>query len=102
MISKEDESLFSLTFKNWPRCSQREHNKRQIKNKSNVFPGTGKESTTTTDKKAGIMIGEQEFYLYSYTKKFKYLGSIFTPSIKDNKDIKRRINQACRAFAQVS
>ena len=101
MISKEDESLFSLTFKNWPHCSQREQiNKRQIKNKSNVFPGTGKESTTTTDKKADIMIGEQEFYLYSYTKKFKYLGSIFTPSIKDNKDIKRRINQACRAFAQ--
>ena len=101
MISKEDESLFSLTFKNWPHCSQREQiNKRQIKNKSNVFPGTGKESTTTTDKKADIMIGEQEFYLYSYTKKFKYLGSIFTPSIKDDKDIKRRISQACGAFAQ--
>ena len=76
--------------------------KDRSKTKAIFFPGTGKESTTTTDKKADVMIGEQEFYLYSYTKKFKYLGSIFTPSIKDDEDIKRRINQACGAFAQVS
>ena len=44
------------------------------------------------------MIGGQEFY--SYTKKFKYLGSIFTSSLKDDDDIKRRISQACGAFAQ--
>ena len=44
-------------------------------------PGAGKENTTTTDKEADIMIGEQEFF-YSYTKKFKHLGSIFTPSLR--------------------
>ena len=43
-------------------------------------PGTGKESTTTTNKKADIiMIWEQEFYSYSYTKKFRYLGSKIVP-----------------------
>ena len=51
-----------------------------------------------TNEEADIMIGEQEFY--SYTKKFKYLGSIFTSSLKDDEDIKRRISQACGAFAQ--
>ena len=71
----------------------------QIKNGSNVFPGAGrKEDATTIDKEADIMIREQEFY--SYTKKFKYLGSICTPSLKDDEDIKRRISQACGAFAQ--
>lgn len=43
-------------------------------------PRAGKENTTTTDKEADIMIGEQEFY--SYTKKFKHLGSIFTPPLR--------------------
>ena len=43
-------------------------------------------------------IKNEEFYLY--TKKFKYLGSIFTSSKKDDEDIKRRISQACGAFAQ--
>ena len=50
------------------------------------------------DKEANIIIGEQEFY--SYTKKFKYLGSIFTSLQKDDENIKRRISQACNAFAQ--
>ena len=67
------------------------------KTEAMLFPDTGKENTT--NKEADIMIREQEFY--SYTKKFKYLGSIFTPSLKDDKDIiKRRINQTCGAFAQ--
>ena len=56
----------------------------------------GKESTTNEE--ADIMIGEQEFF--SYTKKFKYLGSIFASSLKDDKDIKRRISPACGTFAQ--
>ena len=66
------------------------------KTEAMFFPGAGKESTT--DEEADIMIGEQEFF--SYTKKFKYLGSIFTSSLKDDEDIKRRISQACGAFAQ--
>ena len=36
---------------------------------------------------------------FSYCDKFKYLGSIFTPSLKDNLDIQQRINQANGAFA---
>ena len=57
-----------------------------------------KKDMTIIDEEVDIMIGEQEFY--SYTKKFKYLGSICTPSLKDDEDIKRRISQACGAFAQ--
>ena len=75
--------------------------KKNAKSKTEAmfFPGAGrKEDATTIDKEADIMIREQEFY--SYTKKFKYLGSICTPSLKDDEDIKRRISQACGAFAQ--
>ena len=92
----------SISFqKVWPYRTRGKQNKEgwQIKNGSNVFPGAGrKEDATTIDKEADIMIREQEFY--SYTKKFKYLGSICTPSLKDDEDIKRRISQACGAFAQ--
>ena len=64
------------------------------------IPGAGKTKTTAIaiDEEADIMIGEHKFY--SYTKKFKYLGSIFTSSLKDDDDIKRRICQACGTFAQ--
>ena len=70
------------------------------KTEAMFIPGAGKkeDETTTIDKETDIMIGEHEFYLY--TKKFKYLGSIFTSSLKDDEDIKRRISQACGAFAQ--
>ena len=44
------------------------------KTEAMFIPGAGK-NTTAIDEEADIMIGEQEFY--SYTKKFKYLGSIF-------------------------
>ena len=46
---------------------------------------------------ADILINEFEFF--SYCDKFKYLGTIFTPSLKDDMDIQRRINQANGAFA---
>ena len=63
------------------------------------IPGAGKnKNATAIDEEADIMIGEHEYY--SYTKKFKYLGTIFTSSLKDDDDIKRRISQACGAFAQ--
>ena len=71
------------------------------KTEAMFIPGAGKKedaNTTTIDEEADIMIGEHKFY--SYTKKFKYLGSIFTSSLKDDDDIKRRISQACGAFAQ--
>ena len=45
------------------------------------IPRAGKKedtNATAIDKEADIMIGEHKFY--SYTKKFKYLGGIFTSS----------------------
>ena len=48
---------------------------------------------------ADILINEFEFF--SYCDKFKYLGTIFTPSLKDDLDIQRRINQANGAFAMI-
>ena len=71
------------------------------KTEAMFIPGAGKKedtNATAIDEEAEIMIGEHAFY--SYTKKFKYLGSIFTSSLKDDDDIKRRINQACGAFTQ--
>ena len=48
---------------------------------------------------ADILINEFEFF--SYCDKFKYLGTIFTPSLKDDLDIQGRINQANGAFAMM-
>ena len=59
------------------------------------IPPPGKIATATDT--ADIIINEFEFF--SYTDKFKYLGTIFTPSLKDDLDIQRRITQACGAFA---
>ena len=50
---------------------------------------------TATDT-ADIMINT--FKVFSYTDTFKYLGTIFTPSLKDDLDIRRRIDQANGAF----
>ena len=56
------------------------------KTEAMFIPGAGKkEDATAIDEEAGIMIGEQEFF--SYTKKFKYLGSIFISLLKDDDDI---------------
>ena len=74
------------------------------------FPGAGKTMTTTaatsataatsttTINTADIMIGDTTKY-FSYCKSFKYLGTTFTPSLKDDVDIKKRITQATKAFA---
>ena len=56
------------------------------KTEAMFIPGAGKkEDATAIDEEADIMIGEQEFF--SYTKKFKYLGSIFISLLKDDDDI---------------
>ena len=59
------------------------------------FPPPGKTATATDT--ADILINKNEFF--SYCNKFKYLGTIFTPSLTDDLDIQRRITQACGAFA---
>ena len=59
------------------------------------IPPPGRKATATDT--ADIIINEFEFF--SYTDKFKYLGTIFTPSLKDDLVIQRRINQANGAFA---
>ena len=53
--------------------------------------------TTIATDTADIIINEFEFF--SYTDTFKYLGTIFTPLLKDDLDIRRRISQANGAFA---
>ena len=67
-------------------------NKTKNNNKSKLeamfSPRVGrKKDAAIFDEESDNMIEEQEFY--SYTKKFKYLGSICTPSLKDDEDIKR-------------
>jgi hypothetical protein len=39
---------------------------------------------------------------FSFCKKFKYLGSIFSNTLDDTGDIERRIQQATAAFASLS
>ena len=46
-----------------------------------------------------LSVNATKFEFFSYTDKFKYLGTIFTPSQKDDLDICRRINQVNGAFA---
>ena len=55
-------------------------------------PGRTATATDTSD----IIINE--FKYFSYTYKFKYLGTIFTPSLKDDLDICCRITQANGTF----
>ena len=43
------------------------------------------EKIVTTTDTADILINKNEFFLYC--NKFKYLGTIFTPSLKDDLDI---------------
>ena len=40
---------------------------------------------------------EDDFF--PYCDEYKYLGSIFTPLLKDNDDIQKRISQVCGMFA---
>ena len=61
------------------------------------IPPPGRTATATDT--ADIIITEFEFF--SYNDKFKYIGKIFTPSLKDDLDIHCRINQANGAFATI-
>ena len=69
------------------------------KTEAMFIPGAGTTTTETTMmiNTADIMIGDTNFY--SYCKEFKYLGTTFTPSLKDDVDINKRITQATKAFA---
>ena len=55
--------------------------------------------TVTATDTANIIINDYKFF--SYTDKFKYLNTIFTSSLKDDLDIRRRITQANGAFATI-
>ena len=44
-----------------------------------------------------IMLNSHEYFRFYST--FKYLGSIFDPSLDDSLDIRKHINKAFRAFA---
>ena len=89
-LIKSHFTRFGLTV----HCGDR-RNDGSSKTEAMFFPPPGKIATATDT--ADIQINEHEFF--SYCDKFKYLGSIFTPSLKDDYDIQRQINQATGAFA---
>jgi hypothetical protein len=89
-LIKSHFTRFGLTV----HCGDR-RNDGSSKTEAMFFPPPGKIATATDT--ADILINENEFF--SYCDKFKYLGSIFTPSLKDDMDIQRRINQANGVFA---
>ena len=89
-LIKSHSTRFGLTV----HCGDR-RNDGKSKTEAMFIPPPGKTATATDT--ADIIIKEFEFF--SYTDNFKYLGIIFTPSLKDDLDIRRRINQANGAFA---
>ena len=89
-LIKSHFTCFGLTV----HCGDR-RNDGKSKTEAMYIPPPGKIATATDT--ADIIINEFEFFLY--TDKFKYLGTIFTPSLKDDLDIQQRITQACGTFA---
>ena len=91
--------LYQVTFHwLWPYSPLRCGNKwtdSKSKTEAIYFQPPGKTATTTST--ADIIINE--FNVFSYTDKFKYLGTIFTLSLKDDLNIQRQITQANGAFA---
>ena len=63
---------------------------------SNVHSRSWKESERRRYSRY-IYLNDHEFF--GYCNKFKYLGTIFTPSLKDDADINKRIASAVGAFA---
>ena len=74
-----------------------------LENWSNAFPGSWSESNGSRYSRYiyiyYIYANDHEFF--GYCNKFKYLGSIFTPSLKDDADIDRRITSAAGASAMM-
>ena len=89
-IIKSHFTCFGLTV----HCGDK-RNDGKSKTEAMYIPLSGRTATATDT--ADIIINEFKFF--SYTDKFKYLGTIFTPSLKDDLDIQQRITQACSAFA---
>ena len=65
------------------------------KTEAMFIPAAGKKATDADT--ADIYLNDHEFF--GYCNKFKYLGTIFTPSLKDDADINKRITSAVGAFA---
>ena len=63
------------------------------------FPNFKHESTNLINDTQGINLDENHFFMF--TNKFKYLGIYFTPNLTEDEDIRRQINSATRAFAQM-
>ena len=55
-------------------------------------PGTKATVTDTVD----IFINDYKYF--PYCNKFRYLGTIFVPSLKDDADINKQITQAVSVF----
>ena len=65
------------------------------KTEAMFFPAAGKKATDADT--ADIYLNDHKFS--GYCNKFKCLGTIFTPSLKDDADINKRITSAVGAFA---
>ena len=89
-LAKEHFRRFGLTI----HCGDKT-TKAGSKTEAMFFPGARKKATE--EDTADIMVGGTNYF--SYCDKFKYLGTIFTPNLKNDEDIKKRISQATGAFA---
>jgi len=61
------------------------------------FPQPERKRRTQMSNTADIYLHDHA--IFGYFNKFKYLGTIFTPSLKDDLNINRRITSAVGAFA---
>jgi Reverse transcriptase (RNA-dependent DNA polymerase) len=73
-------------------------NDEKSKTEAMYIPRPGQQSNTNETK--NIEIDDNRYF--SFSKKFKYLGSIFSNTLDDTEDIERRIQQATAAFASLS
>ena len=74
-------------------CGDRRNNE-PSKTEAMHIPAPGQVSTENDT--ADINLDENQYF--SFCKNFKYLGTNFTPELNDSNDIKKRIDQAQRAY----
>ena len=82
----------------WPHSTVHCGDKRtgaDSKTEAMFIPASGKKPTDADT--ADIYLNDHEFF--GYCNKFKYLGTIFTPSLKNDADTNKRITSAVGAFA---
>ena len=87
-------SRFGLTV----HCGNKQTQKKS-KTEAMFFPNSTYDTTNLSNDTQDIKLDNNHFF--SFTNKFKYLGTYFTPKLTENEDISRRISSATRAFAKM-